>query len=360
MNKIIFFTKYTEKGPSSRYRSFQYEPYFKNYFSVEYYPFFDDNYLDLLFNNKKISKFLILKYIFRRIIKIIGIIGSNDLIVIEYELIPYFPPVFEYILKLFKVKYVLDFDDAIFHNYDRSNNFVIKLLLRNKIKNISKIASYIITGSPYLTKYFEGINSKVIEIPTSIVFEKYNKEKYNFVDSHITIGWLGSNTTSTNLILIKDVINGVKIKFPNVIFKFCGFNELLLEQFNKGNIEIFEWSPSNEMKFLNEIKIGIMPLEDNLFNRGKCGFKLIQYMAMGKPTISTPLEANVKINRNNDNLFASSEEEWHDTIARILNNLNYYERVGFRNKMIVEEFYSVEANYSNYIKIFNEILNVRN
>lgn len=359
MNKIVFFTKYTEKGPSSRYRSFQYKPFFEQHFQVEYFPFFDDIYLDLLFNNKKISKLRLLKYLIIRISKIFSVIGKNKLIVIEYELIPYFPSFFEYVFKLFKVKYVLDFDDAIFHNYDSSNNFFYKLLLRNKIKNISKNASYIITGSPYLTEYFIEFNSKVVEIPTSIIFEKYENAKYNYENKNVIIGWLGSNTTSINLILIKDVINEIKIKFPDVVFRFCGFNESLLEQFNKENIEILEWSPYNEIKFLNEITIGIMPLEYNQFNKGKCGFKLIQYMAMGKPTISSPLEANVKINRDNDNLFASSEEEWIDKIKYILTNLEYYTEVGARNRIIVEKYYSVESNYSCYIKIFNEILNVR-
>jgi glycosyltransferase involved in cell wall biosynthesis len=145
-----------------------------------------------------------------------------------------------------------------------------------------------------------------------------------------------------------------------VIFKFMGFDSSLKSQLNFLNVEFYNWSEKDELVFLNNIDLGIMPLDDNPFNRGKCGFKLIQYMAMGKPTISSPLEANVKINRGNDNLFASSEEEWIISIMRFISNLNYYQEVGVNNKSIVEKYYSVEVNYVNYIKIFNKILNVRN
>lgn len=352
MKKIIFFTKYTKKGPSSRYRTYQYESYFKNEFDIEIIAFFDDNYIDSIYNNKKISCFNLFYFFFKRIVKILSNLFTKDLIVIEYELIPYFPPVFEYLFKATGVRYILDFDDAVFHNYDSSRNKIIKFFLKNKIKNISKLASHIITGSPYLTSYFVEINKNVTEIPTSIKFEFYRKNRLNFDTDKFVIGWLGSNSTSKNLVIVKDVINQISEKYPKVIFRFCGFNKLLLNNFNEENIELEEWSELNEIKFLNEISIGIMPLEDDLFNRGKCGFKLIQYMAMGKPTISTPLEANVKINRNNGNLFARSSDEWYEAFTKMINGYQKFKDVGISNSEIIQKFYSSEENSKIYINLF--------
>lgn len=353
MKKIFFFTKYTKKGPSSRYRTYQYESYFEEEFEIEFSPFFGDEYIDSIYNNKKISKLKLIGFFVKRIQNILSKLFTKDLIVIEYELIPYFPPIFEYLFKITGVKYILDYDDAIFHNYDNNNNKIIRILLKNKIKTIAKYASHIITGSPYLTNFFSKVNENITEIPTSIKFEHYQTNKLKHKpDNRFVIGWLGSNSTSKNLIIIKDVINQISSEFPNVIFRFCGFNKQLLSNFNTKNVELEEWSEINEMKFLSEISIGVMPLEDDLFNRGKCGFKLIQYMAMSKPTIATPLETNVKINRDNGNLFASLPNQWYEAIAKMINEYDSFKSIGVRNAEIIQKFYSSEENSKIYIKLF--------
>jgi len=355
MRKIIFFTKYTSKGPSSRYRTYQYKSFIDEHFETVYLPFFDDNYIDTIFNNNKINAFQLIKFVIKRIAQVLNLIGSKDLIVIEYELIPYFPAVFEYLFKISGVKYVLDFDDAIFHNYDNSKNKFVKFFLRSKINIISKNASHIITGSPYLTQFLQQFNERITEIPTSICIEEYSKNRKYIKNDKVVIGWLGSTTTSKNLLILSCVINSLKNTFPEIVFRFCGFNDFLVNHFRKENVEFIKWSESNEIKFLNEINIGIMPLEDNLFNRGKCGFKLIQYMAMGKPTISSPLEANVKINRGNGNLFASTSDQWCNSLTRMINEYDNYKNIGISNIELVRKYYSVEENSKVYIKLFKSI-----
>ncbi len=124
--------------------------------------------------------------------------------------------------------------------------------------------------------------------------------------------------------------------------------------------KFIQWNSKTEVDDLLNFHIGLMPLTDDEITRGKCGFKLIQYMAMGKPTLSTPLEANVKINRNNSNLFATNKDEWVECINKFISNESFYREVGFRNQKIVEEYYSVEANSISYINIFNQLFNVRN
>jgi glycosyltransferase involved in cell wall biosynthesis len=98
-----------------------------------------------------------------------------------------------------------------------------------------------------------------------------------------------------------------------------------------------------------------MPLEDNPFNRGKCGFKLVQYMACGLPTISTPLDANIKINRDNMNLFASTNDEWYDKILYIYNNRDIFVKIGKKNREIAREYYSIQSNYQEYIELINRL-----
>jgi glycosyltransferase involved in cell wall biosynthesis len=156
------------------------------------------------------------------------------------------------------------------------------------------------------------------------------------------------------------VIEKMETLNPNVCFTFMGFDKLLESNFPFSNVKFVEWSEEEEIAFLSNIDLGIMPLRDTPFNQGKCGFKLIQYMAMGKPTISTPLMANVKINRNNQNMFASSIDEWFDCINNYINNKKYFEEVGFNNINIVKKYYSVEGNVSIYIQLLNKLKDVRN
>lgn len=356
MKKIIYFTKYTKVGPSSRYRTFQYLKYINDEFKTEVYPLFDDSYLNNLYQGKRINLFRIFSYYFKRIHIVIQNLNKNNIFYIEYELLPYFPPLIEFILKVFRIKYILDYDDAIFHNYDKNNNFIIRFFFKNKIKKIAKKASYIITGSEYLSTYFKQINKNVIEIPTSISIDFYSKKHIkNSKHNNIVIGWIGSKTTSKNLIKIKESIEYISRNYSNVTFNFCGFEESLLSYFKNSNIKLTKWSEENEFKFLNQIDIGIMPLENNYFNNGKCGFKLIQYMAMKKPTISTPLLTNKNINKNNKNLHANENSEWIEKIETFLENPNFYTKVGEENFDIIKKYYSIESNYEKYIKLFKSI-----
>jgi glycosyltransferase involved in cell wall biosynthesis len=359
--KIIFFTKYTEKGPSSRYRSFQYKSSLESHFNLEYYPLFNDDYIQNLYTNKKTNYYQIVTAYLLRIFQVLKCLGTNKLVVIEYELLPYFPPVLEYLLYKSKVKIIVDYDDAIFHNYDLHPKVLVRYLYAKKIPSLVKYAKLVITGSPYLSDYLVKFNKKIVEIPTSIHYANY-KSKSQLVTSNevFSIGWIGSKSTSINVINIIDVIKEIYKLNPKITFKLMGFDNNLKSELDLSNVEFYDWSESGELTFLKEIDLGIMPLEDNPFNRGKCGFKLIQYMAMGKPTLSTPLKANLKINRDNTNLFATSTSEWINCIIEFSSNFNYYKKVGLKNQEIVEKYYSVEVNSINYINIFNQLFNVRN
>ena len=352
-NKIHFLTKYSKKGASSRYRTFQYIDYFNEHFSTSIQSLFDDDYINNRYNSKYINPFTIIKSYFKRLIYLFKI-RKNDIVYIEYEIFPYFPPVFENILKLFNIKFVLDFDDAIFHNYDLNNSFIIRILLKNKIPNIIKKANIIITGSPYLTTYVKKYNEEVFEIPTSINFTKYDFSFQKRTSSDkFTIGWIGTRFTSKNIKLILGALNKFCTKY-NVVVKLIGFDSSICP-INNPSIHSVNWNNESEIDELLSLDLGVMPLFDQPFERGKCGFKLIQYMACGLPTISTPLESNLKINHNNGNLFATTEIEWYDAFQYVFHNKEYFKKVGELNRDIISKFYSIESNRIKYINIFNSI-----
>ena len=341
--RLYFFTKYTEKGPSSRYRTYQYLNYFSQYETMVT-SFFDDTYSP----GKKFSiKYLIGRYV-NRLRKMLQI-QKNDVVFVEYEFLPYIPFLSWY-FKLRKINYIVDYDDAIFHHYDQSSNTLIKLLLKNKIKEVIKNASYVITGSPYLTVYAKKYNSNVVEIPTSIDLEKYQKALSNNFDVPV-VGWIGSKTTSKNLLELIPIFE--KLQEDKIPFqlRFIGFNDELMNKFEHLPITFVKWNGITEIEEIKKFDVGIMPLENNLFNKGKCAFKLIQYMACGMPTIASSFEANLKVDRNRENLFADSLEEWELAIREIITNKAKFVAIGKRNIKVVQEYYSIQSNNKKYIEL---------
>lgn len=356
--KIVYFTKYTDAGPSSRYRSYQYKEYLEqNGFEVEIKPLFPTQYiLDLYGRGKKNWLILLPRYI-QRFFQIL-FFKNYDIIFIEYELFPYAPLVFEKIALLGKKNIVLDYDDATFHTYDKSSHKLIQILLGNKIYQLVKIASIVITGSPYLTKILSEYNNNIAEIPTSISYIKYQlkQEQQKRENNPFVIGWLGSKNTSVNILPLKDVFIKLQQKH-NIELHLVGFDKKLLNNLQGVSYKYIQWDAATEVVTIASFNVGIMPLEDNFFNYGKCGFKLIQYMACGVPTISTPLPANIKINRDNNNLFATKNEEWFNAFEKMIEEKEYYKTVvGKKNKQIVEQYYCVEANSKLYVACFNNLL----
>ncbi len=351
--RILFLTKYSYLGASSRYCYYNYLSIFKeNEVDCTVSAFFDDEYLDNLSYSKSIDITKVFGYYWHRIKILLGLSKFDyDLVVIEYELLPYFPSFFERAIKYIGIKFIVTYDDAIFHNYDLNPNLIVRLLLGCKIKNVIKNACGVITGSPYLTNYAQRFNKTVREIPTSIDEKKYDKITFNKAQSKFSIGWIGSNSTSKYLLEIIPALRKFSQNYPCEI-RLIGFNKELRKYLEDLPVKYINWEEKTELEEISKISIGIMPLLNDQWSRGKCGFKLIQYMACAKPTISTPLEANIKINRNGNNLHADNNEEWYNALEQVFLNQERFQKVGSENKLIVSEWYSIQANYQKYLDLF--------
>ena len=348
--KILFLPKYNELGPSSRYRIYQYlDSYEKAGIKVEVSPLFGFYF----FTDNKISKIgYTLYYFLRRALKIIQVY-KYDLVYIEYELFPYFPAIFEKLFGLLNVKYIVDYDDAIFHNYNASSNFFIKVLLSNKIDTVVRNASYVISGSPYLTHYICRINANCVEIPTSVSKVKYVQKPKSETNAVFTIGWIGSRSTSVNVLKLIPVFVELRKKMEFQL-NLIGFDQNESSKLSHLNVNFIKWDAKTELEEINKFDVGIMPLENTPFNRGKCGFKLVQYMGCSLPTIATPLEANVKINRNKKNLYAITTEDWVSAFEKVFHNQDYFKQVGLDNYNDFTNYYTLENNSETYIAVFNK------
>ena len=349
---LKFFPKYTNKGASSRYRIYQYQDYFRHYNCV-INPFFDENYIPAL-SYRNIKGLLYLSKLYLKQLKKMCLLKPSDVVFVQYEFTP-FLPFNTLFFKLFKIKYIVDFDDAAFHGYDQHKSRVVRGLFKSKIATVIKHATHVVTGSPYLTSYALKYNKNVTEIPTSIDFSKYKIRELELNNDKIVIGWIGSKTTSKNLLELIPTFNKLQEEGVNFELRFIGFNTALVKEFDKLPLTIVNWTNDTEVEEIQKFTVGIMPLEENPFNKGKCAFKLIQYMACAIPTISTPFESNIKVDRGNGNLFAANNDEWFLAIKKIKANAEVFRGIGLNNRNVIEKHYSIQANYSSYINIFKTI-----
>lgn len=355
--KIYFFPKYNEKGPSSRYRIYNYLEYYKNNdYDIKVNPLFGNWYLDNIWQHKskwKVFHKILFAYV-KRLVTILSM-PRNSIAYIGAELFPYSPYGFENIFKLKGIKYLIEFDDAIFHNYDMNASSHVRNFLGDKTSKAIANASYVITGAEYLTNFALNYNQSVIEIPTAIDDSKYNNSEL-ISTGEFVIGWIGSFSQSIHIINLLPVFKRLAKNY-NYKLRLVGFDKYLEKHLEGIPYEVIEWSDANEIIEMSKFSVGIMPLDNTPFSNGKCAFKLVQYMGVGLATISTPLRSNININRDSDNLFASTQEEWYLAFEEIMLNRDKYLKIGQKNKAIAMKFYTIQANYAKYLTIFNLLKN---
>ena len=150
---VLFLTKYAQNGASSRYRSFQYLPYLeKNNINCQISPLFNEAYLHHYYQSGKVFLTDIFQSFCRRLLTLTTI-KHFDLVVIEYEILPYCPAFLEYFLHLLKIPYIVDYDDALFHQYDQHPRKWLRWILGNKISTAMRYSNLVITGNDYLANY---------------------------------------------------------------------------------------------------------------------------------------------------------------------------------------------------------------
>lgn len=353
--KILALTKYTQLGASSRLRILQYLSGIENAgHSVVVSSLFSDRYIIEIQRNRK-SYIVVARCLFVRIYRLLFKSSKFDLILLEKEVLPYFPAWLERLLMPKGVPYILDYDDAVFHNYDLSRNFLIRLVLGNKHKIIIRHASLVIVGNSYLYDYAHNANAKKIEImPTIINLKNYHENLLKF-NKHVSsnnpliIGWIGQRDTEKYLLSIKGVLKKI------INSKVASLTVIGID----GNIFDFPvksvvWKESTESSEISQFDIGIMPLSHNPFERGKCGYKLIQYMACGIPVIASPVGMNKDIvNHGVNGLLAETDYEWEHSLKKLLSDYELRECMGKSARKTIEREYSLQVLQPKLIKLLN-------
>lgn len=348
--KLVYFTKYSKNGASSRLRSYQYIPLLeKEGFEVSVFSLFDENYVNSLEDNK-ILNLNFFKFYFIRFLELFTVY-KYDIVIIEKELFPYFFSWFERIFWLFGVKYIVDYDDAIFHNYDLSKNKIVSILLKNKINTVMKLSNCVLAGNSYLAERAKVAGAqKIIIQPTVIDIDRY-KVKTNHKNTKIIIGWIGSPTTFKYVKKIKDIFKELSAKY-DLEFQIVGAKND--GAFGK-NVKFISWSEENEVTLISQFDIGIMPLENSPWELGKCAYKLIQYMGCALPVVASAVGMNNEVVDNGKNGFlVTTKQEWLEKLSLLIENEILRKQFGKQGRIDIETKYSNKITFQTLLSVIKD------
>ena len=252
---------------------------------------------------------------------------------------------------------VYDFDDSIWlKDVSEANRLFAWLKRPSKTAEIIRVASVVTVCNAYLESYVRQFHDRVLRIPTVIDTEKYPLLPPEERDE-VVIGWSGSYTTEKHLRTIEPVLLALQKKYGSrVRFRFIGVPGYWPEGLRG---ESLPWRPETEVADLSEIDIGLMPLPDNPWTRGKCGLKALQYMALGRPAVVSPVSINCEIVQEGYNGYlADTPEAWIEKLSDLIENPEKRRQMGLNARKTVEEHYSVLANRDKYIQAFEWALKI--
>lgn len=337
---VLCLTRYDAAGASSRYRFYQFFPFLRAAgIRIDEGPLLGREYLDALYQRGERPAKVMARSAWRRL-RSLASARSYDLLWVEKEVLPWFPSALEQLAIPSRVPTVLDFDDAIFHQYDQHRSWLVRRLLGRKIDRGMAAASVVVAGNEYLAARARGAGAEVQIIPTVVDLARYPAGPVP-PGRPFTLGWIGSPATQgylrdlapTLAAFCRETGSRVLAVGPDPAFGLPGVP-----------LEVVPWSAEREQGALQEFDVGLMPLPDTPWARGKCGFKLIQYMAGGRPTIAAPVGTNREIVVQGETGFlASTPAEWRSALHALRESPYLRHRMGLAGRERVARLYSLEA-----------------
>jgi glycosyltransferase involved in cell wall biosynthesis len=281
-------------------------------------------------------------------------LAGYDLVYVFREAALLGPAWFERRIARSGIPMVFDFDDAIFVAYrSPSNGYLSYLKFPNKTGEICRLSAHVMAGNQYLADYARQFNERVTIIPTTIDTEKYQLAEPKAEPETLTIGWSGSFSTAQHLATLSDVLQELagQEKFR---LRVIGAPKFELPGVD---VEVIKWRSETETEDLRTIDIGVMPLPDDEWSKGKCGLKALQYMALGIPTVCSPVGVNSTIIQDGENGFlADGKDEWIEKLKRLLHSAELRRKLGAAGRETVEKGYSAKSQAPRVLEVFRSVV----
>jgi glycosyltransferase involved in cell wall biosynthesis len=288
--------------------------------------------------------------------------GSSryDLILIYREMFPIGPAIVERLLAARqRPPVVFDFDDAIsLRSVSEANQMIAALKQPGKVASIIRHSDQVIAGNDYLADYARRFNPAVTMIPTCVDTDRFVPAGAGRPDAaaprQLVVGWIGSPTTAFYIRGLASVLRRVRERHPFVL-RVSGTGEPLT--IPGVDVDNRTWSLQSEVELFNTCDIGVYPLVDDEWSKGKCGFKAIQFMACGVPVIAAAVGVNRTIVEDGTNGFlASTEDEWVEKLSRLLSDASVRQHLAAAGRRTVEEHYSLRVNAPTLAATFRGVV----
>ena len=335
-------------------RFYQYLPFLRSQdIHVETAALLDDSYIRNL-NSGKSTDWLSMLGSYVKRVRSLARSRQFDLVWVEAEVFPWLPDWGELWLSWKRIPYVVDYDDAAFHRYDLHPVSAVRWLLGQKIDQVMKRAALVVVGNSYLANRARQAGSARIELLPTVVDLRRYPARLSHRGNDFVIGWIGSQSTTRYLLPLLDILRQAT-RWERTSLRLVGSGELNLPDVAA---DVMDWSESSEVQAIQSFSVGIMPLQDDPWARGKCGYKLIQYMACGLPAVASPVGVNGEIVEHGVNGFlADTEADWLTALSELRSQPQLCEELGRSGRRKVESTYALEVTAPRLAELLTSAAN---
>lgn len=327
--------------PSQRFRVEQWTSYLaEDGIQVDLVPYADADLLDLLRQpGRHAAKAAANGVAFLRSALRLPAARHYDAVLIHRAICMAGPALLERLLKLFNRPVIFDFDDAIYmlHTSEANRHFGW-LKFPGKTSSICELSDHVVVGNDYLADYARQFNRRVSVVPTSVDTDHHTFVEKNGGGGRVVVGWTGSSTSQTHLELFVPVLREIQAN-RDVEIRVVSNREPVLP----GVDYVWRpWAPETEVEEIGRIDVGIMPMPDDVWAKGKCALKALQYMAMGIPTVASAVGTNCDVIQHGENgLLATTDEDWVANVTRLVDDPALRARLGRAGFETVQSSYSM-------------------
>lgn len=355
--RVLFLVPYPPEGASYRYRIHQFLPYLKKE-NIDYKisSFISPGFYKIVYKKGYITKkiFYLAGAVLRRLIDFVNL-PKYDILCVHLESSPFPVLLLERFARFLKKPLIYDLDDAIFMKKEGSVSLIRKIFKSDKkIARLTMMSSHAIVCNDYLKNYASAFldPQNITIIPTSVDTDLYQKRERNPLEKPV-IGWIGSHTTFPYLEEILDLFPRLSEKY-NFVLKIVGAPKKIA--LLNVDIDQPEWRLENEITEFQSLDIGVYPLPDNEWVKGKTGFKPVQYMSAHAVCVASDIGRNREIIRNGYNGFlVNHKEEWIEKLSLLLSSAELRSRMAEAGRKTVEEYYSLKVQSPKFVTVFKNM-----
>lgn len=348
MIRVLGLALYGPMAASTRYRLEHYLPGLaERGISLDVRHLLSDEYLQQRFDGGAIPWLNLMQTGWKRLRELRSEKDRFDVCILYGELFPLLPGWAEY--GLLPKPYIYDFDDAFYLKYRTGKLGVLRPLLGDKFDTVIAGAAAVTAGNHALASYAQGLNTSTRMLPTVVDTGRYAPVP-NSRGTVFTVGWIGSPSTARYLAELVGPLSLLAREGP-VRLVVIGGKAPMIPNVTTNEVA---WSERTEVALINSFDVGVMPLTDDEWSRGKCAFKLIQYMACAVPVVASRVGANVDVVTPECGYLAASEQEWVDALRLLRDHPDRRTMMGKAARERVMQHYSLQRNLPLLADILRE------